>query len=238
MAQDAITGSTELLKLFGDGGIVQFTETILAIGALGLAASALVDASKVAGGGIARVGFPIIRDALQPYAAALKAVNGDDWPRLLEAHWINGRDKAEQKAHAVSLVMLGLSPEIADRLVNTDLVDPVALKTALSNLRQGETALTPEDVSVIGRFRTLLDARIEAAFERAEQRYRNVAKAWAGVAAVALAVAATWIMHKTFDGGLLAEAMIIGALAVPLAPIAKDLAGGLSAAARALKAGR
>ncbi len=233
-----VTGSSELLKLFGDGSILQFTETILAIGALGLAASALVDSSKVAGGGIARVGFPIIREALKPYEPALEAVNGADWPCLLEAHWINGRDKSEQKANAVALVMLGLSPDVAGKLANSDLVNPDALKAALGRLREGEAALTPADVSVIGRFRTLLDARIEAAFERAEQRYRNVAKVWAGVAAVALAVAATTIMHKGFDGALLAQALVIGALAVPLAPIAKDLAGGLSAAARALRSGR
>jgi hypothetical protein len=57
---------------------------------------------------------------------------------------------------------------------------------------------------------------------------------FAGVAAVLLALAATFAAGLSNYG----MAVVVGLLAVPLAPIAKDLASSLSAAAHAMKAAK
>lgn len=226
-----------LMKMFGDGDLAKFTELVLATGGLGLAASALLDATKVAGWGIARVGFPLVQQELDRYAPALATAIGPEWPELLKAHWINGRDKAEQKSLAAALIMLGLSPETAPQLQFPPLVDKAGFTAAVAQLQQGEQTLSEAQIAVIARFRTVLDSRIDAAFERAEQKYRNVARVWSGVIAVLLSVLVALIIGG-WNTDYLLTALVIGAFAVPLAPIAKDLASGLSAAARALKSGR
>lgn len=212
-------------------GVNEVGEWIIAIGALGTAAFGLVDASKAFRGGVSNRGFGFIRGALAPFDVALTNALGEgcDWRALMRAHWVNGRPKDEQKAIAVSLIQLGLTPETAPAIAPAGQVAPEALGAVVVALTNG-IELTPEQLNVLGRFKATIEARIDAAYERADQVYRNTARLAAGVVAVLLALAAAYIARSE---NYLA-AFLIGLVAVPMAPIARDLASALSTAARAL----
>lgn len=212
-------------------------ETVLAIGALGTAAYGLVDVSKAAWGGISRAGFGHILKGLAPYGPALDLAAGSDWPGMLRAHWLNGRAKDEQKAIARALIRLGLSAETAAPVAMAARVDPVALTAVAVKLNRGE-GLDDADLNVLGRFDAVLESQMDAAFERAEQQYRSAARGLAAVVAVVLALIA---VGAPFDGEFLWTefwtAILFGVIAVPLAPVAKDLASALSAAVKAVRSG-
>lgn len=219
-------------------GVEGVGQQIIAIGALGTAAFGLVDATKAFGGGISRRGFAFVSTALEPFDAALKTALGDnpdcDWRSLMRAHWINGRPKDEQKSIAVSLIQLGLTVDNAKTIAEAGQVAPAALKAVVIALTNG-TDLTPDQLNVLGRFKATIEARIDAAYERADQAYRNSARAAAGLVSILLALAAVWIVKGVNGTGTeYLAAILIGLVAVPLAPIARDIASALSTAARAL----
>jgi hypothetical protein len=101
------------------------------------------------------------------------------------------------------------------------------------------------------RFSTALDTRIQAAFDAAEEVYQAQARSWAGFAAVALSVGYTLsngffvlvaatetvpehvVLSKDWPARL-SMAILVGLVATPLAPTAKDLASSLSDALSAL----
>jgi hypothetical protein len=214
-----------------------FGSTIAAIGALGTAAYGLVDATKVYRGGVSNVGFRFIRDAVEPFRPAFELVNPDDPYAVVLANWLNGVAKDIQKATVKSLIRLGLTPTTASLLAAAvPSVDAAVLTAAAANIAAG-LPLTPQHINELGRFDAILDARMDTGFERADQKYRNVAKVLAACFAILLAITgAWWLEGKAFNGGDLAIAFFVGLIATPIAPIAKDLSSALSTAVAALKA--
>jgi hypothetical protein len=221
---------------------------LAAIAALGTAAYGLVDTTKVIpGGGISRAGFGYIKKALSPFAPALIAAGGKDWDQTLLAHWINGRSKEDQKAIAKALIHLGLSPGNAAQLAVFGRVDPLELQTVVTNLSNG-VALTTPNINVLGRFDSMIDATLDGAYERADQVYRNASKALAALFAILLALAGGALIAASMSMGVVppyfiftkegALAILVGVVAVPLAPIAKDISTSLVAAVNAIKATR
>ena len=116
-------------------------------------------------------------------------------------------------------------------------VDAAALKAVLVAVETG-AALTPDQVNVLGRFTGAIDAAMDAGFEQGDQEYRNASKLWAGVVAILLAIVGGALLHgsadyfQTVDFG---KAILVGLIAVPLAPVAKDLTSSLQAAVTAMK---
>lgn len=218
--------------------MAEFSNQIIAVGALGTAAYGLVDATKAFRGGISNFGFSFIEKALAPFGNALDEalgeVEGCRWQQVMKSHWVSGRPKEEQKAIAVSLIQLGLTAANAPAIAVAAQVSPEELGKIVVALEKGRE-LTAEQLNVLGRFKATIEARIDAAYDRAEQVYRNSARFAAGLVSILLAVAATYIFY-----GAAAKpqhyqvALLIGLVAVPLAPIAKDLASALSTAAAAL----
>jgi hypothetical protein len=216
----------------------QIGAAISAMAALGVASYGLVDASKGLWGGISNVGFRHIETGCAPFAEAMNRALGDpSWKQLLLAHWRNGRDKEAQKALVRSVVRMGLSlpKEGAEpvRIVGIEDANVTAFVAVAQKAQSGEQ-LEEADIAAMGRIDALVGYRIDAAYERADQKYRNVARLCAGIVAVALAlVAARFVPGVTY-----VQAVIAGVLAVPIAPIAKDLTSSLSAAVTAAKAVR
>lgn len=216
---------------------------VTAIGALGTAAFALVDATKAFRGGMSLIGLGDIRTAAQRFAVALDAALAPNaWKDVVRDHWINGRPRGEQKAILKALVRLGIRPDTdLAELAKAGHVDAEALRAVASKLHVGAT-LEAADVAVLGRLDVSVDAYLDAAFDRADQKYRNVSRLVAGVVSVGLALLAAWA--TTPDGTEssppprppYAVAVLAGLLAVPFAPIAKDLASSIQAAAQAVKA--
>lgn len=216
------------------------TDIILAVGALGTAAFGLVDASKAMSGGISLVGFNHIRTALKPFAPALDdTIN--NWRNLLRSNWINGKPKAEQKAIVRTLIRLSINASTAPKLAEALGLDKKALTDAAEKMASG-TPLEQPQQDVVGRLDALAEARIDAAFEQADQAYRNMSKLCASIVAVVLALWGGYLLpdQKTTEplayltSSDAARAVLVGLLAVPLAPIAKDVASSLQAAASAL----
>lgn len=221
----------------------QVGAALAALSALATAAFGLLDASKGLWGGIARVGLGHIWRALAPFQSTLNAAMGESrWRILVEANWMNGMAKTEQKAVVRSLIKLGLNEATARDLAAAVRVDPEALLAIAKKLAKG-APLSETDLNLLGRLNAVLDALLDSGFEMADQQYRNVSRLWAGILCVILSLSAWGIwffnpqdMKTTCSNFWIAIA--VGVLAVPVAPVAKDLTSSLTAAAKALKLGR
>ena len=208
---------------------------IAATGGLGLAAMSLVDAFKaIPGGGVSRIGFSHIRRVLVLFDRVLAQAAGDAWETVILSHWINGRTRADQIGVIRSLLRLGLNPETSAQLVAIGNVEAAPFAKAAEKLVKGQ-ALSEADVNLIGRVEAAVEARLDAAFDLGDQSYRNASRVLAGLIAVILAVAASLILDEPHGVG---AGILVGLLAVPIAPIAKDLVSALTAAAGAVKAAR
>lgn len=219
--------------------IESFGAALAALSALSAAAFGLLDSTKAFWGGVSNVGLPCIRRSLTPFAPALAAaVGGEAWWDIVRANWLNGVAKDDQKARVRALLRLGLTPQTAPALAISALVDPEALARVARKIEAGRE-LTDHDLNVFGRMNAAVDAVLDGAFERADQQYRNVSKLLAGLIAVAVSVAAQQIWLRSLPNPpSLFAAVVVGVLAVPVAPVAKDLASAVSAAMQALKATR
>lgn len=208
--------------------------TLAALSALSTAAFGLLDSTKAFWGGSSLIGLGHLKSSLTPFSQALDAAMGRGaWWTTVRANWINGVAKADQKVIVSSLLKLGLSKDTAASLALGSRVSPEALAKVADKLDKGQE-LTEQDLNVLGRMNAALEATLDAAFERAEQQYRNVSRLLAGLIALGLA----WAAVPFVDGIDFATATAVGLLAVPVAPVAKDLTSALSTAMRALKAAR
>jgi len=208
----------------------------LAVGALGTASFALVDATKIGRkGGISNSGFGFIEEAVHEFLPPSNIGPGesDRLLSMLHGHWINGSALADQKAIAKSLVKLKLTPDTAADYARATSVDPQALTEVARNMVTGEP-LSTQQANALGRFDLALTARLDEAYQRADQKYRNSAKLLASIVAVVLALIGGWTVAsaagREFMGTAeMAIAVLCGLLAIPLAPISKDLASALQA---------
>lgn len=208
---------------------------IAATGGLGMAAMSLVDAFKaIPGGGVSRIGFRYVRSTAAELSDVLAAALGEDWETVILAHWINGRTRDDQIAAIRSILRLGLNDKSATQLAKFAKVDPEKLAAVADKLATG-AELDQSEVDLLGRAEAAVGARLDAAFDLADQAYRNASRVLAGVIAVALAEVASWLVPNAYGWE---GALLIGILAVPIAPIAKDLVSALTAAAKAVKAER
>lgn len=215
-----------------------FGAGMAALSALATAAFGLLDTTKAFWGGISNVGLGHIRTSLEPFEPALNAAVGADnkW-KVIRANWLNGVPKAEQKAVVRALIKLGLSVDTAPSLAAATHVSAAALTAAARKLADGKP-MTEADMNVLGRMNAVIDALLDAAFEAAEQQYRNYSRAIAGLIAVLLSLVALLFWPEGSKPPTVFIALAVGLLAVPLAPVAKDLTSALSTAMRALKAAK
>lgn len=210
------------------------------LSALSTASFGLLDSFKAFWGGPSNIGKGHIKDALQPFGAALdNALGAGGWWPVLEANWIAGVAKSDQKAKAQALIRLGLSSANAADIALASHVDPRALTAAVKKL-EGGTKLTEQDLNVLGRMNAAIEALLDAAFEAADQQYRNTCRVLAGLICLALSWVA-WLLWTDTTGTARPSVwavIAVGLLAVPFAPVAKDLTSALSASMNALKAAR
>jgi hypothetical protein len=226
---------------------------LAAAGGLGTAAYGLVDASKAVAGGMSNPGFGFIREAVRPLlggADGATAFGAEQILATLRANWLNGVAKADQKAVAKSLIRLGLTSGNAAQLAAATGVDAIELNAAAQRVQNG-TALTQQDINILGRFDAVVSAILDLGYERADQMYRNSAKGAAALVAILLAAIGGGIIFfgdtgsttPPSLGGYLSSrlfllSILIGAMSTPLAPVAKDLSSSLQAAVKAVSAAR
>jgi hypothetical protein len=127
-------------------------------------------------------------------------------------------------------VRLGL-PEL-----QTDQLDTIAeryghldrenVRRAMAQLRGGETLDTISH-GTLERLMAAVDAHVEGAALRASKQYRYAARATASAVAIGLGAVIGLLTATSTEEGSWADvpgALLLGVVAVPVAPIAKDLA--------------
>ena len=229
----------------------QLGQIITAIGGLGTAAFGLVDALKSVFGGINRIGLKHIQQVVSNLTpdqtgadasgTALPAKPVNALPRqnilkTIEANWVNGTDLASQKAIAKSLIKLHLSAGNATALAAKTNVDPVVLGSVATKTIAGTPLAQPES-DVFSRFDLIVTAMLDEAYQLSDQLYRNGTRGLAAFVAVVLAVAGGWSLEgiKFWNPGDVALAVLVGLLATPLAPIAKDISSALATAVNTMQ---
>jgi hypothetical protein len=217
--------------------ISDIANAIAAIGGLGTAAFGLVDASKAAGGGISRIGMGDLKKALKPLFGPNPSATDRTTPLTyasildtLRANWINGTLLSDQKAIAKSLIKLRLNAATAPVLANATGVDAAELTAIATQINAGQ-ALTQPQADAFGRFDLALTSLFDQAYQRADQRYRNSAKLAASIVSIVIAYVA-YLYAGTdhlFQNYSAVAPLIVGLLATPIAPVAKDLASAIAA---------
>ena len=225
---------------------VNVGSALAAIGALGTASFALVDALKILpNGGISNVGFVCIERALQAlFPNQTRRNAGGAVKRLLDelhGNWISGRPLLDQKAVARSLIALRLTGATAAQFAQATDVDAALLKTIGEKMVSG-ARLEPAETNVFARFDLEVAAIIDDGYQHADQRYQNWTKFAAMLFAISLGVLGgasicTLDFSHYFGSSDMWLGVIVGFLATPLAPVSKDLASALASlkVAQALK---
>jgi hypothetical protein len=206
---------------------------VLAIGGLGTAAYGIVDATKALGGGVSRVGFGDIKGVVsklipRKQEGSPSALGQESVLATLRANWMNGMAASDQKSIAKALVKLNLTTDTANELAKVTGVNEAILADIAKKLSTKEP-LTDEQTDVYGRFDLSLSALLDQAYQRGDQRYRNSAKLLAVAVSLLLSLAGT---ETVLGSGNVRLAILVGLLATPLAPIAKDLASAIQAGAK------
>jgi hypothetical protein len=211
-------------------------QIIIAVGGLGTAAFGLVETAKPVFGGINRIGLEHIQEvvaALTPEeSSASSPANA-----LAQADILNGADVANQRAIAKSLIKLHLSADNALAVALKASVDAALLSAVAAKMANG-TPLSQEESDVYARFDMIVTALLDEAYQISDQDYRNWTRLLASGAAVLLAVAGGWEMAGTSTFWHSSDpflALLVGLLATPLAPIAKDLSTALATAVNVLQ---
>jgi len=222
----------------------QLGQVITAIGGLGTAAFGLVDAAKSSFRGINRIGLKHIQEVvagLTPEGAGagdpVNAMMQTDILKTLEANWVNGVDLASQKAIAKSLIKLHLSASNASAVAVKTNADPAVLSAVAANIATG-TPLSQPQGDAYARFDLIVIALLDEAYQLSEQKYRNWTRTLAAYVAVVLAMVGGWSLVGTYHfwhSTDLILALLVGLLATPLAPIAKDLSSALAAAVNTMQ---
>ena len=219
-------------------GLENLPQVITAIGGLGTAAFGLVDATKAFWGGVNHIGFKGIKttvSALTPGTPA-NALSQNKILETLEANWFNGTDLGSQKAIAKSLIKLNLSPDNAAALAAATGVDPEVLGQIAISMANGKP-LDPAHGDVYARFDLIVTALLDETYQRCDEVYRCWTRVIAAVFAVALSVTGGYMLHTTGSPSKheIGQYVMVGLLATPLAPIAKDLSTALATAVNTLQ---
>jgi len=235
--------------------------TAMAVGALGTASYGIVDGMKlfswvdlagfeqlfssdVAGGRTWPSQQTVGLDALLP---VLQVAYGSDVMGLLKAQYRNGRAKGDLPRTLRQGVRIGFGMSEQNKIVTAatslGLADSIASLAAhaLELAREqrppaaGETAKSSQAISedaraALARLETAIDARIDAALALAETKYVTKIKLWATFVALVIAFGVGLSLDQKP-----AFCFIVGITAVPLAPVAKDLATALQEAVKAFK---
>jgi len=228
-------------------------QVVTAIGGLGTAAFGLLDAIKSVIPWINHIGFGRIHgtvSSLTPEGGEAKlpvnALPEKDIVDSLLANWMNGTELKSQKAIAKTLIRLHLSEANAKALAAATNVDGDLLTSVAGKTIAGKS-LAQDESDVFSRFDLIVTARLDEAYQHADQVYRNWTRGLAAVIAVLLAVVGGWTLAAEvvpvagaqaasfWQSKELFQAILVGLLATPLAPIAKDISSALATAVNTMQ---
>ena len=200
-------------------------EFITAAGALGVAAMAIVEGFKSTR--LTPMGFASFLSKTDWCDPALKKAYGKNYGELTEALYRKGRGAGDLPRIMRQGIRIGLdentAPELSEEILG---MADGKLKKIAEKLGEGKE-LSDAEANILGRFEVAADARIDAALALAERAYLNSVRLRASIVALVLALFAAFLLDPTRNGFF--TAVLAGVLAVPVAPIAKDIAKGFQA---------
>lgn len=210
---------------------------IAAAGALGTACFGIVEGLKWTR--LGEMGFARISKLLGvDLKDALFRAYGPQYEQLLRAQYREDWATSDLPKTLRQGVRLGLCKDNAAHIATfLGNVSPADLEAAAIKVGQN-AALTDPDRAAIARFEVAVDARIDSALSLAQDTYLGGIRAAASVAAIALAELAALIIYQPAQWSNVGWVigLLVGTLAVPLAPIANDVVAALQAATKALRA--
>jgi hypothetical protein len=190
--------------------------------------------------GLPYAGFGKVKKMMAPLAPALKCTYGEDYLEIIAQQYYADRSAGTAPDLIRQGVRLGLpflndddAAAVIGKVWSLGQNSSMALATALKAPPGSPAAVDTEAQALAGRFAGALDARINAAFAIADQTYETTAKTAAGAVAVVLALAFNCSLGA--DKYSWFAAVAVGLVAVPLAPVAKDLSSYLQNAFTAFK---
>lgn len=217
-------------------------DMILAAGALGTAAYGVVDGFKYSDG-FASAGFNRIQETMGANAyASLGKAYGNGYENLLRAQYLEGRKQGELVRTLRQGVRIGLTENNAAAMADEiGVIEGEDLKAIAANVRSGE-GLSDNQKNMLSRFELAVDARVGAAVALADKSYKSIMQMRASVAAIGLAMVGAFGLREAGVANMnsgtaetLLLALVVGVAAVPLAPIAKDVAKAVQSAAKATR---
>ncbi|MGA2151113.1 MAG: hypothetical protein ABSG48_02985 [Geobacteraceae bacterium] len=226
--------------------VINIPDCISAVAGLGTASYALVDSSKAIFCGVSRFGFSyiekVINRLLPPELYKKSPLPPQQIRDTLWANWVNGTSLADQKAIAKTLVKLHLNQKTANHLASETGVDGKIMEQVAEKYATGGK-LDDDETNVAGRFDLMLATILDEGYQRADQTYRNRAKLCAMVVSIAIALIGGYSIYDNASVNYLQSkemltALLVGLLATPLAPVAKDLSSALQAGVKAVQAAR
>lgn len=223
-------------------------EMVLATGALGTAAFGVVDGLK-AFKWIGSAGFKHIQKTMGANTyQSLRNTYGPGFVELLEAQYMENRTQGELIRTLRQGVRIGLNENNAPALASeVGVIGGEDLKAIATNISSGD-GLSDNQKNMLSRFELAVDARVDAAIALADKSYKSSMRGLAMLAAIGFAQIGAFSMKKfeitdivsatdkgLFDWQTFLLALVVGLAAVPLAPIAKDVAKALESAAKATR---
>ena len=196
---------------------------------LGTAAMALVEAAKWTA--LGRVGLGRVREALG--AAGMRALAHAYGVGPLEALLAGSFRRGHLELADVlrNGLRLGLTSDDAPELAKEFGQEPARLAAALAGRVGSAASPGDEAVAALARFHAAIDARVDAAAASAHEAYLGALRVTGTVLALAGSVAVALV-----TGQDLWLAIGIGLVAVPMAPISKEVLSLLRAASEAVRA--
>jgi hypothetical protein len=217
------------------------THFIAAAGALGTAAFGLVEAAKGLTP-LGTAGLGTLKKALGPEALkALGAAYGEaGWEPILSGTYRKGSEAVAQTLrNGLRLALDGTyGAQVAKSLALPEETVAQALGAYARATAPGAGVEADQDAGMeaarraLGRVELALDARIQGAVATAEAARIGWLQAWAGAVALGGALAVSLLQGGSWTD--LGRAALIGLVAVPVAPLSKDLVSFLQTARTSL----
>ncbi len=222
-------------------------DIILAAGALGTASFGIVEGLK---GGewlkVGSIGFSKIPTELGAGVMnALKVAYGNNATHYLESLFRNSKDSGELSKTIRQGARIGLTKELASDLaesvgvIDKDLLTNVAIK-----LRSGDE-LDKDERSALGRYELALDSRIDAAIANANTKYISGVRKAASIISILISVVVGLtiafgkenfaLTNDVTPFAIIVQSIVIGIVAVPIAPIAKDIVSAIQSVSKSFK---
>ena len=213
--------------------IDNITTLLLTAGALGTAAFGFVEAFKWWRFG--EYGY----DQLVTQLGALKSTLAEVYSptRLDQVLRTLYRGAPDDLARSLRQgIRAGLTVNSAALVANELPILNAQILAAAATAIQAGVALTDEQRSVIGQYELAADARIDGALAVAQNHYAGKLRLTAALFAIVIALVTATALFSTGEQtiSVIGRALLIGVLAVPVAPIVHDLVNVLKSVASAI----